>query len=41
MVSRLANDSYLFDDNTPVDALVTTATRLWTNALGLTMPTYR
>lgn len=37
MVSRLAGDAFLFGLS-DVDSLITTATRLWTNALGLTRP---
>ena len=37
MVSRLAGDAFLFGI-TDIDPLVDTATRLWTNALGLTRP---
>ncbi len=37
MVSRLAGDAFLFGI-TDIDTLVDTATRLWTNALGLTRP---
>ncbi len=38
MVSRLAQDAYNSAVDVPVDDLVETATRLWTNALGLTLP---
>lgn len=38
MVSRLANDAFLFDLEHDIEILVATATRLWTNALGLTEP---
>lgn len=38
MVSRLAQDAYNAAVDVPVDDLVDTATRLWTNALGLTAP---
>lgn len=38
MVSRLAHDAFAHGDEGSVDELVETATRLWTNALGLTRP---
>lgn len=38
MVSRLAQSVFLVDGALPVEQLVETATRLWTNALGLTRP---
>lgn len=41
MVSRLAQDAFTAESDVPVDALVDTATRLWTNALGLTDPDLR
>ena len=41
MVSRLAQDVFLTDSAESVDDLVETATRLWTNALGLTVPELR
>lgn len=41
MVSRLAHDVFAFGDDEGVDELVETATRLWTNALGLTTPQLR
>ena len=41
MVSRLAQEAFATDTEAPVDALVATATRLWTNALGLTAPRLR
>lgn len=41
MISRLAQDVFIADVDVPVDALVETATRLWTNALGLTAPELR
>lgn len=41
MVSRLAYDVFLTEEDEPVDDLVATATRLWTNALGLTAPELR
>ena len=41
MVSRLAHDVFLADVQESVDELVETATRLWTNALGLTAPELR
>lgn len=41
MVSRLAHDVFLIDMEESVDGLVETATRLWTNALGLTTPELR
>lgn len=41
MVSRLATDAFLFDLEHDVEVLVVTATRLWTNALGLTEPELR
>ncbi|NYF97699.1 TetR/AcrR family transcriptional regulator [Janibacter cremeus] len=41
MVSRLAQDAYNASVDVPVDDLVETATRLWTNALGLTTPELR
>lgn len=41
MVSRLAQDVFIADVDLPVDELVDTATRLWTNALGLTAPDLR
>jgi|SRR5690625_3835703 len=41
MVSRLATDAFLFDLEHDIEVLVETATRLWTNALGLTEPELR
>ena len=41
MVSRLAQDVFSAEVDVPVDDLVSTATRLWTNALGLTTPELR
>lgn len=41
MVSRLAQDIFFADVDAPVEAVVETATRLWTNALGLTSPELR
>ncbi|MCT1886979.1 TetR/AcrR family transcriptional regulator [Dietzia cinnamea] len=41
MISRLAQDVFSSDVGVPVDDLVDTATRLWTNALGLTSPELR
>ena len=41
MISRLAQDVFIADVGLPVDELVDTATRLWTNALGLTTPELR
>lgn len=38
MVGRLAHSVYLIDPTLKVEHLVETATRLWTNALGLTQP---
>lgn len=38
MVSRLAHDVIAYGGEGSVDELVETATRLWTNALGLTRP---
>ena len=38
MVGRLAHSAYLIDPTLKVEHLVETATRLWTNALGLTQP---
>jgi AcrR family transcriptional regulator len=36
MVARMAYQSFALGENWPMDALVFTTTRLWTNALGLT-----
>lgn len=41
MIARLAYDVFVIDDEERVDDLVETATRLWTNALGLTSPELR
>lgn len=41
MVSRLAQDTLIPDPEAPVDGIIATATRLWTNALGLTTPELR
>lgn len=41
MVARLASEAFLFDLEHDVDVLVVTATRLWTNSLGLTEPELR
>lgn len=41
MVARLAHDVFAFEGGDHVDELVETATRLWTNALGLTTPELR
>lgn len=38
MVARLAHDVFAFEGEESIDELVDTATRLWTNALGLTQP---
>lgn len=38
MVARLAHDVIAYDDEGSDDELVETATRLWTNSLGLTRP---
>ena len=39
MVSRLAGDAFLYGHDDRLDELVDTATKLWTNALGLTTAT--
>lgn len=41
MVSRLAQDTLIPDPEASVDGIIATATRLWTNALGLTTPELR
>ena len=41
MVARLAYDIFVIGGPETVDDVVTTATRLWTNALGLTQPVLR
>ena len=41
MVSRLAQDASNLSHDVPLDDLVDTATRMWTNALGLTTPELR
>lgn len=42
MVSRLAQDAFVNEILfAPVDELVDAATRMWTNALGLTTPELR
>lgn len=41
MVARLAYDVFVIGGPETVDDVVTTATRLWTNALGLTQPVLR
>ena len=41
MVSRLAQDASNLSHDVPLDDLVDTATRIWTNALGLTTPELR
>ncbi len=41
MVSRLAHDVFALGGEESIDELVETATRLWTNALGLTQPDLR
>lgn len=41
MISRLAQDVFSAEVDAQVDDLVETATRLWTNALGLTTPELR
>lgn len=41
MVSRLAQSIYVHGLDAPVDEVVEVATRLWTNALGLTTPELR
>jgi len=38
MVSRLAQDAFTGERRAPLEVLIETATRLWTNALGLTSP---
>lgn len=38
MVGRLASEAFVFGTDHDIDVLVETATRLWTNALGLTTP---
>ena len=38
MVARLAHETFALGPPESVDDLVATATRLWTNALGLTAP---